>query len=283
MSHIVHSFWTKPMIRNRRDINFIKGIELNTFSFACSAAWVIASGGKVNLYADGFATDLLDFIPYDNIYKLTVPAHIPVCSWACGKFFALEQMPLGDVHIDGDVYLKDSKLIESVLDGTDYDCVVQSIEDDREVLLKYYDSARKVMMDYKISTAQCSLKYSPSYNCGTVGFFNQELKDKYLVEYFTTLNNIIHSSGCVKAFNDDPMAVPDLIMEQQFLYELAKPYRVHNLLGNSDTMYQTAVDIHYQHVLGRFKEQQINQIKTELAYVNPDLYKKAVKAVSYLY
>lgn len=281
MGNFVHSFWSKPAIKSRRGIEFLKSIEINTFSFAVSAAWVKRCGGKIDLYADGFGKDILDFIPYDNIYDLKIPCHIPVCSWACGKFFALEQMSLGDIHIDGDVYLKSPKLLEKILDSN-YDFVVQSVEDDREVLYKYYDKTRAIIERNGIASNTCSWKKSPSYNCGTVGFFNQELKQKYLVEYFTVLNNIIHNSRCVYELNNDRMAIPDLLLEQQFLYELGKDYKVNNLLGNSDEVYDNAIKLNYQHVLGGYKEQQLEDIKNELRYVDRDLYVKAVKYISYL-
>ena len=279
--HFVQSLWTKPLIVNRRNVEFKTSLLTTILCNATSVAWVNHLGGKINLYADGFGRDMLDFLPYDNIYELKVPLHIPTCTWACGKFLVLEKMPLGDVHIDGDVFLKSNKLLELCADDS-YDMVVQSIENDKTTLKKYYSNVRDILKKNNIKTHSCSLEESPSYNCGTIGFFNQELKQKYLVEYFTTLNNIINNKLCLLSLNKDLNAIPDLIMEQQFLYELAKPYKVNNLLGDAESMYDKAIELNYQHILGGFKEQQLNNIMDELKYVDETIYKDTMKHINFL-
>ena len=190
-------------------------------------------------------------------------------------------MPLGDVHIDVDVVLKSNKLLELCADDS-YDMVVQSIENDKTTLKKYYSNVRDILKKNNIKTYSCSLEETPSYNCGTIGFFNQELKQKYLVEYFTTLNSIINNKLCLLSLNKDLNAIPDLIMEQQFLYELAKPYKVNNLLGDTESMYDNAIKLNYQHILGGFKEQQLNNIMDELKYVDETIYKDTMKHINFL-
>lgn len=279
--HFVHSLWTKPLIANRRNIEFKTALLTTILCNATSVAWITHLGGKINLYADGMGRDMLDFLPYDNIYELKVPVHIPVCTWACGKFLALEKMELGDVHIDGDVFLKSNKLLELCSDNS-YDMVVQSIENDKTTLKKYYSNVRNLLIKNNIQTKTCSLEESPSYNCGTIGFFNNELKQKYLVEYFTTLNNIINNKVLLLDLNKNLDAIPDLILEQQFLYELSRPYKVNNLLGDAETMYENAIELNYQHILGGFKENQLNNIIDELKYVDENLHKKTMKQINYL-
>lgn len=279
--HFVHSLWTKPLIVNRRNIDFKTSLLTTILCNATSVAWINHLGGKINLYTDGFGWDMLDFLPYDNIIDLKVPVHIPTCTWACGKFLTLEQMPLGDVHIDGDVFLKSDKLIELCSDIS-YDMVVQSIENDKTTLRKYYSKVRSILVKNNIKAPSCSLGESSSYNCGTIGFFNNELKHKYLVEYFTTLNNIINNKQCLLELNKDLNAIPDLILEQQFLYELAAPYKVNNLLGDAETMYDNAIKLNYQHILGGFKENQLNNIIEELKFVDEKIYKNTMKHVNFL-
>jgi len=279
--HFVHSLWTKPLIANRRNIEFKTSLLTTTLCNAVSVAWVNHLGGKINLYADGLGRDMLGFLPYDNIYELHVPVHIPVCTWACGKFLTLEKMPLGDVHIDGDVFLKSEKLIELCSDNS-YDMVVQSIENDKTTLKKYYSAVRELLKKNNIKPKTCSLEESPSYNCGTIGFFNNELKQKYLIEYFTMLNNIINNKSLLVDLNKNLNAIPDLIMEQQFLYELATPYKVNNLLGDAETMYDNAIKLNYQHILGGFKEQQLDKILQELKYVDEKIYKETLKYINFL-
>lgn len=278
--HFVHSLWSKPLIANRRNIQFKTSLLTTILCNATSVAWINHLGGKINLYADGLGRDVLGFLPYDNIYELDVPINIPVCTWACGKFLVLEKLPLGDVHIDGDVFLKSDKLLEMCSDNS-YDMVVQSIENDKTTLKKYYSEIREILKRYNIQS-NCTLNEIPSYNCGTIGFFNNELKQKYLIEYFNTLNNIIKNKQCILELNKNLNAIPDLILEQQFLYEISKPYKVNNLLGTSETMYENAIKLNYQHVLGGFKEQQINEIMQELKYVDETIYKNTMKNVNFL-
>ena len=279
--HFVHSLWTKPLIANRRGIQFKTSLLTTILCNATSVAWINHLGSKINLYADGFGRDMLDYLPYDNIYELKVPVSIPVCTWACGKFFTLEKMELGDVHIDGDVFIKTNKVIDLCQDDS-YDMVIQSLENDKTSLKKYYDGVRNILIKHNIKSATCSLKETFSYNCGTLGFFNKEFKQKYLVEYFTTLNNIIKNKECLAELNNNIYAIPDLIMEQQFLYELAQPYKVNNLLGDAITMYDKANELGYQHILGGFKEQEWNKILDELKYVDETIYKNTIKQIKFL-
>lgn len=277
----IHSLWTKPMIANRRDFDFKQNIIITTVSNAVSAAYVIHNGGNIKLYTDGFGIDMLEFIPYTDIEKLTVPTNVPTANWAVGKFLTLEKMSLGDIHIDGDVYLKSEKLLNTITDDS-YDFVVQSIEDDRETLSTYYKEVRDVMINNDIKPLTCQLIDTPSYNCGTVGFFNKELKTKYLNEYFVSLKQIMMNTNIQKQFKIDPNLIPDLVMEQQYLYQISDNYKVHNLLGHADEIYENAVKINYQHVLGGFKTTQLNNIFNELKYIDFNLYNKALKQINYL-
>ena len=281
--HFVHSIWTKPLIVNKRGSDdFVRSMVTTVYSNAVSIAYVKHCGGKMNLYADGFGRDMLEYPPYDNIYELKVPIAIPTVTWAAGKFIALEKMELGDVHIDGDVYLKTEKLLDLVSNPKDYDMVVQSIEDDKTTLRKYYSAARNILIANDIKTKTCSLLESPSYNCGTIGFFNNKLKQNYLAEYFFTLKNIIKNKQCLRELKENKQAIPDLILEQQFIYELSKKYKVNNLLGTEEEVYDNAIKLGYQHVLGSFKLQQLGDIMAELKYIDLDLFNKTAMQLKYL-
>ena len=98
----------------------------------------------------------------------------------------------------------------------------------------------------------------------------------------TPANNIIKNKPLTIELNKDPNLIPDLILEQQFLYELAKNYKVQNLLGDAKTMYENAIKLNYQHILGGFKENQLNEIIQELKYVDEDIYKNTMKHINFL-
>ena len=233
--HFVHSLWTRPMITKRRNAEFVNNILVTTYCNATSVAWLKHLGANVDLYADGLGSDMLEYLPYDNIYPLKVPTNMLTNIWACGKFLALEKMPLGDVHIDGDVFIKSDKLID-LITTPNYDMVVQSIEDDETTLKKYYTSTRNILLNNNIQTKSCSILEAPSFNCGTIGFYNQELKNKYLTEYFFAVKNILKNRHCIDDITSNPDIIPDLVLEQQFLYELAKDYKVNNLLNSQGSV-----------------------------------------------
>lgn len=279
--HFVHSLWTRPMITRRRNAEFVNSILVTTYCNATSVAWLKHLGANIDLYADGLGTDMLEYLPYDNIYPLKVPTNMLTNIWACGKFLALEKMPLGDVHIDGDVFIKTDKLID-LITSPNYDMVVQSIEDDETTLKKYYTTTRNILLNNNIQAKSCSILEAPSFNCGTIGFYNQELKNKYLTEYFFAVKNILKNRHCIEDITSNPDIIPDLVLEQQFLYELAKDYKVNNLLGNTNTAYIKAVELGYQHILGGFKLRQLNHIINELKYVDFEIYNKTVKHIKYL-
>ena len=47
-------------------------------------------------------------------------------------------------------------------------------------------------------------------------------------------------------------------------------------------MYNNAIKLNYQHILGGFKEQQLNNIMDELKYVDETIYKDTMKHINFL-
>ena len=47
-------------------------------------------------------------------------------------------------------------------------------------------------------------------------------------------------------------------------------------------MYENAIKLNYQHILGGFKENQLNEIIQELKYVDEDIYKNTMKHINFL-
>jgi hypothetical protein len=66
-----------------------------------------------------------------------------------------------------------------------------------------------------------------SYNCGIIGFNNQELKDKYLHHYMEALKKVPKVEGTQWWYS------PDLVFEQKHLYEMVNHYgyKVRALFG----------------------------------------------------
>lgn len=97
--------------------------------FTLSCLYADESGIDLTLHTDSRFAEFIH-APYKNI-KITMDdvSDIHKLIWAYPKFIALDMEPVGTIHIDGDVFLKDKSIIK-YLDFSDYDCIVQSLEID---------------------------------------------------------------------------------------------------------------------------------------------------------
>ena len=66
--------------------------------------------------------------------------------------------------------------------------------------------------------------------------------------------------------------VPDLVLEQQMLYETAKEFNTYTLLGKGDVSYQYSSAIGYQHLIGKTKQQELNKVIGTLYKLDKDLF-----------
>lgn len=281
---LVHSLWTKPMLKNTRGENTKKQIETTVWCSASSVAYAKKNNEEIHLYADGLGRDLLSFLPYDEIKSLDIPDDVPTEFWAVGKFYALEKMNIGDIHIDNDVFLKTPELIAEIKQGLkENDLIVQSIEDSWEVLNSYYKLCRDVIKQNNIEFINgLNADYSPAYNCGLVAFNNEELKRIYLESYFYSIKEIGSSSTAMNMIRNNNSVWMDLLCEQQHLYNLAEinDFKVYNLLGTGDEIYERAVNLGYQHLLGSEKWESLEEIKLQLFNLNKDIYKLTIKKLA---
>jgi hypothetical protein len=116
----VSSFYTKYL----DDVGFF----LQCVCFALSSIYAKRSGFSINLHTDKRGYEYLKMCPYDNIFVDLDNVDLPSSRlYAAVKFKVMEKYPLGAIHIDGDVLLKNSNLLEHLL-FDDYDVIVQSVE-----------------------------------------------------------------------------------------------------------------------------------------------------------
>lgn len=278
---LVHSLWTKPMLKNSRGEQLQKQIETTVWCSASSVAYAKKHNEEIHLYADGLGRDLLSFLPYDDVKVLDVPDNIPTEFWAAGKFFALADMNLGDIHVDNDVFLKTPELISELKNGlSENDLIVQSIEDSWQVLNSYYKMCRDVVKLNGIEFFNhLEADYSPAYNCGVVGFNDEEFKRLYLDSYINNICQIYSNPKAMDLIRNNENVWMDLLCEQQHLYNLAEmyDYKVYNLLGTGDEVFERSVALGYQHLLGPEKWILLDDIKVQLENLNPEIYKAALR------
>lgn len=108
----VHTFWSKPLLQNKFD-DKKDSVRYTLMNYACSAAYIHHQGYHIVLFTDEIGKNLLSFIPYDDI--IVVDNNIYSHHFAARmKFDALEKMEVGDVLIDGDLFIRDKKTCQMI-------------------------------------------------------------------------------------------------------------------------------------------------------------------------
>ena len=266
MRNIVHSFWSIPALNNRMGVDNHLQLVVNVYCNAVSFAYAKAFNKRMVFYGDQYAQKFFNIIPYDAIYDINpINADKSFC-WAQGKFSALKQMKLGDVHIDGDVFIK-SKKCWDLIDSDEWEVVVQSVEEP-QLANEYYQYVRDTIEGFDFLN-NCKSLVGNAYNCGVVGIANPKLKDMYLETYVDAVNQtpMLTQEQALKIW-------PDLIYEQQFLYQLCQNNKipVRNLLGvKQEEIYNNSIKLDYQHVLGSDKYIKFEFIRNELDYIDKSM------------
>lgn len=271
----IHTFWSKPL-------NEHKSYNLNLTSlltvYAYSAECIRNLGETIELYADEFGAELLSFIPYDKVHIVKNIEDNNPYFFAQMKLFALKECDLGDVLIDGDLFLYNREVINKIEENKHID-----------VIYSYFEPYHQILKDQlygmysKINSALVSnsnVKFKEPYkwpsednefewmNTSLLVFNNQELKDRYIEDQFYYQ----------KVLNDikwDKM-LPDVVLEQRFLTLLAKDYTSMPILegyGVNPQINEIAIKMGFTH-LCTSKLYVYNFFQDRLFELNNDLYTK---------
>ena len=175
---LFQSFWSKPALSKRWKIS--NQLEANLWITALSCAYARKNNIPLTMHTDDYGKELLKHLPYDSI-KLTLnqlPSDTPIGQWAVSKFYAQQEHPLGDIHIDNDVFIKKRSLYD-LMTNSHYDCIVQSFElaDGGQ-----YVEAQELVRNIEGIPTSVDLRYA--YNVGVIGFKDKELKQQYIDDYF---------------------------------------------------------------------------------------------------
>lgn len=264
---LFQSFWSKPAEANRwKRENQVEG---NIWIAALSAVYAKRNNIPLIMHTDDFGKQLLQHLPYSEI-KLTlnkIPKDTPIGQWAVGKFYALREQDLGDIHIDYDVFIKSKQLYDYMM-STKCDCLVQSFEHAGS----YYDIIKPYLKDLDLNV-ELNLPYA--YNCGVVGFKNQELKQKYMDDYFQFYEIVKQHPEINKHINTNDWTL-ELIIEQQNLYKLCTAYKPECLFHSQ---HDPKIK-YYEHLIGRGKYDKIDEVKEILKRLDPEIYNKTEEIVN---
>ena len=64
----VHTFWTKPALNDRWNVNKIDQIIKNIWYYTLSTVYIKRLYHNIELHTDDFGMKCLDHIPYDKIH-----------------------------------------------------------------------------------------------------------------------------------------------------------------------------------------------------------------------
>jgi hypothetical protein len=280
---LVHSLWSKPLLETANPVERNRKIITTLWCYASSVAYAKKNRLPIRLYADDFGKQLLSFLPYDEILPLTVPEFVPSCFWAAGKFSAYAEMKKGDLHIDGDVFLQSSACVELLKAACKkYDVVVQCIENSSNCISEFYDMANNLLNAFGVTyNSQEFTPFVGAFNTGIIGFNDMALRDSYVRSYLRTIEQVADKPDLIGLFKATH-SIPDVVLEQQKLYELSEDKKVFSLLGSGATSYEYSRVIGYMHILSDAKWECLDKIIGQLSMVSPEIFTKTAGVLNKL-
>lgn len=245
MNKLVHSFWTKPAIEKRWGEE--DQLRKNIWNYATSACYAHQLGIPIELHTDYYGAELLEDLPYNKVYITLENFNHNRHFWAGGKFEAYKYMNEGDIHIDGDVFIK-TRMAQNALSFNGYDAVFQNWEWEGDAKSCYWEGLN-AMMKKTTFPEWFDISLNP-INCGVVGFNNMKLKHEYIDAYFEYTDRF-------KDCKDDSSI---LVLEQWFISSLLKKHEsnVKFVFDENSDKEKQAVEMGYQHILGKAKYDEEN-------------------------
>ena len=271
----IHTFWSKPMLNSKFGTrkNHLRAI-LTDYSY--SVHCIKKHNEKIVLYADSFGAELLSFIPYDDVIILDNLDNESIHFAAQTKIEALKRCDLGDVLIDGDLFLIHQESIDIIKEKLSRNDVIYSFFEPNELtccenMKDFYREMLPKMnvikydSPYKIPNTWDEMNW---FNTSLMAFTNKKLLDEYIIQYD-------HHKYLLKDI-DFGGTWPDIIIEQYFLTRLVKnKYKSEPVIKNY--YFDISVSHYSKHIgfihLGCTK-QVVNKYYEEVLFKeNPSLYR----------
>lgn len=277
-----HVHWTGPIKMKRWGFDVELQQEMIAYHYSLSVAYIKRLGETIDLYTDTEGKNLLGHLPYDNIYVVLddMNSNIQYYNWAAGKIEGIKHMKLGDVYIDGDVFIKSQKCLDKIANGAKYDGFFFGNETPAQegyTELNIYIEHNLPLYNYEFPMGIPVLGRN-ACNGGLIMFNNQEYKNKFIEAYTCMLNQIIDNPPNVD--NDKEYKICfDLVMEQRFLWEIGQNYNIDFLIDywnrDPDNIYKLnkqANELGVQHVIGDQKFRLLYKCIDTLKKINPIIY-----------
>jgi hypothetical protein len=271
----IHTFWSKPLNEHKSyNINLTSLLTVYAYSAEC----IRNLGETIELYADEYGAELLSFIPYNKVHIVKNIEDNNPYFFAQMKLFALKECDLGDVLIDGDLFLYNREVINKIEENKHIDVIYSYFEPYHQILKDQLYGMYSKINSSLVSNSNINFKEPYKWpsednefewmNTSLLVFNNQELKDRYIEDQFYYQ----------KVLNDikwDKM-LPDVVLEQRFLTLLAKDYTSMPILegyGVNPQINEIAIKMGFTH-LCTSKLYVYNFFQERLFELNNDLYTK---------
>lgn len=273
----IHTFWSKPLLQHKFEkYNIALTYTLTNYTY--SVACIHKLGEQIELYTDEYGAELLSFINYDKVHVISDIADENVHFAAQIKFLALKECNLGDVLIDGDLFIWRNEANELINSYKNYD-LVYSFYEPPEYTMRFIEQRDKFQNALNEITKNnihfeepfhwpVSFEEHGWINASLMCFNNQELKDKYIEQY-------VKHKELLKNVNFKNFW-PDLIIEQRFLTILSEKYATKAVIEDfysNPKANDIALKLGFTH-LGNLKKMYNNYSIVRLKNEDYDLYLK---------
>lgn len=271
----VHTFYSVPLLANKFN-KYETSMTFTITNYAYSAHCVKKLGQEIILFTDEKGKELLGFIPYDEIIVIKNIEHSKHFA-AQFKFKALQQCKLGDVIIDGDLFIKKQEALDRIKDDTN--AVIYSFFE------PYNYTLRGTMRNYYINllAKMRKVQYLDGYELpkkwGDMGWMNTSLmrfNDGELLQEY--IRQYEHHKHILQDINFEG-EWPDIIIEQYFLTQLCKNTKTKAIVEDFwvDPLYNyKSAEMGFIH-LGAAKPGYQKILNRDLSKENPELWYKCVK------
>lgn len=271
----VHTFYSVPLLANKFN-KYETSMTFTITNYAYSAHCVKKLGQEIVLFTDEKGKELLGFIPYDEIIVIKDIEHSKHFA-AQFKFKALQQCKLGDVIIDGDLFIKKQEALDRIKDDTN--AVIYSFFE------PYNYTLRGTMKNYYINllAKMRKVQYLDGYELpkkwGDMGWMNTSLmrfNDEELLQEY--IRQYEHHKHILQDINFES-EWPDIIIEQYFLTQLCKNKQTKAIVEDFwvDPLYNIkSAEMDFVH-LGAAKPGYQKILNRDLSKENPELWKECVK------
>jgi hypothetical protein len=233
-------------------------------------------GQKIVLHTDNAGKDLLDCLPYDEIYLTLNDNKAPIVFWASGKFRAMLAEPFDSVHIDTDFWIKSKEILSIVQNN-------QIVFPHSEKTERYQDAVKIVSEILTKANALHPIKPDDknSVNMGLVKLGNETLRKTFIYHYWRLMFALSKDRQYMAGLSKPVSGVinsPDLVIEQLLMTKLIEQTKTLPafLIDESELDYSAPKEIGFCHLLAFDKYMNSRKVLARLKQIDKQIYSAVI-------